>query len=50
VDIRTHLKKYRILSIKSTELKKVNKLMESSEDASISHGRKNKAIIGSGGR
>jgi hypothetical protein len=37
-------KKYRIPKIQSTELKKVNKLKESSEDALIPLGREKKAI------
>jgi hypothetical protein len=41
-------KKYRILKIQSTELKKVNKLKGPSEDASLPLGRKKKAITGVG--
>ena len=37
-------KKYRIPKIQSTELKKVNKLKDPSEDASVPLGREKKAI------
>jgi hypothetical protein len=44
-------KKYRILRIQSTELKMLNKLKCSSEDASVPLGREKKEIIsGEGGR
>ena len=44
-------KKYRIRKIQSTELKKLNKLKCPSEDASVTVGRKKKAITsGEGGR
>ena len=44
-------KKYRIPTIQSTELKKVNKLMCPSEDASVPLQREKKAITsGVGGR
>ena len=42
-------KKYRIPRIKSTELKKVNKLKSPSEDASIPLGREEKTIMLGGG-
>jgi hypothetical protein len=42
-------KKYRIPRIKSTELKKVNKLKDPSDDASVLLGREKKAITGWGG-
>jgi hypothetical protein len=41
-------KKYRIPRIKSTELKKVNKLKDPSKGASIPLARKKKAIMGVG--
>jgi hypothetical protein len=49
MDVRK--KKYRIPKIQSTELKKVNKLKYSSEDATVPLGRKKKPITsGKGGR
>jgi hypothetical protein len=42
---------YKILKKQSTELKKVNKLKSSSEDASVPLGREKKTIVsGEGGR
>ena len=40
---------YRIPSIQSTEIKKVNKLKDLSEDASVPLGREKKAIMGGRG-
>jgi hypothetical protein len=51
VDISQKKKKYRIPKVKSTELKKVNKLKCPSEDASVPLGKEKKAITsGEGGR
>jgi hypothetical protein len=49
VDIRGG-KRYRIPRLQSTELKKVNKQKDPSEDASISFGRETKIIMEGRGR